>query len=787
MNPAQILVLLIEDNPADSRLVRTMLAEAASDQPVGFEVRTVDRMTGAIQKLVEMACDVILLDLSLPDSTGLESLHRMREVAPHTPIVVLSGLDDESVALQAVREGAQDYLLKGSVDSLLLARVIRYAIERQRAEAELLESEARTRLIVDTALDAVITIDGASRITGWNPQAETIFGWPRQEAIGRFLFDLIIPPRHREAHRQGMAHFLETGEGPVLNTLLEITALQRSGREFPVELSILPIKIGETFNFSAFVRDITERKQRERELEVIALISTALREASKPAEMLPIVLDQVMDLLDTDGAAIALPTPDNNEVVIELGRGQWENATGIRLKNGEGITGRVIATGSTYLSNDPQNDLLFVGKEFLGELKATACVPLITSTTVLGVLWAGKRVDITPEEVQLLTAIADIAGNAISRAMLHEKTEQRLQRLTALRAIDQAITGSFDLRLILRVLLEEVSTQLKVDAADVLILDPFNLTLEYTAGHGFLTSNIVHSRLQLGQGYAGRAASERRTITIPLISQISETFTRRTLVEEEGFISFACVPLIAKGQVKGVLEVFHRSPLTFDPEWLDFLETLAGQAAIAIDNSELFERLQRANIHLALAYDATIEGWSQALDLRDKETEGHSQRVTEMTIQLASSMGFSKQELVHIRRGALLHDIGKMGIPDQILLKPGPLTKEEWETMKKHPQTAYELLFPIEYLRPALEIPYCHHEKWDGTGYPRGLKGDQTPLAARIFAVVDVWDALRSDRPYRPAWPTERVREHIQNQVGIHFDPDVGKVFLQMSNGMQHS
>jgi HD-GYP domain-containing protein (c-di-GMP phosphodiesterase class II) len=140
----------------------------------------------------------------------------------------------------------------------------------------------------------------------------------------------------------------------------------------------------------------------------------------------------------------------------------------------------------------------------------------------------------------------------------------------------------------------------------------------------------------------------------------------------------------------------------------------------------------------------------------------------------------SDEQLVHVRRGALLHDIGKMGVPDRILLKPGPLTDDEWTIMRQHPSFAYEMLAPIQYLRPALDIPYCHHEKWDGSGYPRGLKGEQIPLAARMFAVVDVWDALRSDRPYRRAWPVDRVREHIRDHAGSHFDPAAMAAFLQM-------
>jgi putative nucleotidyltransferase with HDIG domain len=233
--------------------------------------------------------------------------------------------------------------------------------------------------------------------------------------------------------------------------------------------------------------------------------------------------------------------------------------------------------------------------------------------------------------------------------------------------------------------------------------------------------------------------------------------------------------------VLGVLELFHRSRLEPLPEWMEFLAALAGQAAIALDNAALFNHLQQSNADLQLAYDATIEGWSRALDLRDRETEGHSQRVTRLTEQLAAIMGMPDKALVHVRRGALLHDIGKMGVADQILFKPGPLTDDEWVSMRRHPTLAHEMLAPIHYLRPALDIPYCHHEKWDGSGYPRGLKGESIPLAARIFAVVDVWDALRSDRPYRRAWPHDRVRAYLREQSGQHFDLAVVEAFLEMN------
>lgn len=197
-------------------------------------------------------------------------------------------------------------------------------------------------------------------------------------------------------------------------------------------------------------------------------------------------------------------------------------------------------------------------------------------------------------------------------------------------------------------------------------------------------------------------------------------------------------------------------------------------------NRELVERVDARTLELANAYDHMLEGFARALELRDKETEGHSRRVTENSLKLAQRLGIEGQALEEIRSGAILHDIGKISIPDSILHKPGRLTPEERRIVEEHPLTAYKLLSPIAFLKKALEIPYCHHEKWDGTGYPRGLKGEEIPLAARIFAVVDVWDALSNDRSYNKAWPREQIIEYFVEQSGKHFDPQIAGLFLEM-------
>jgi putative nucleotidyltransferase with HDIG domain len=254
--------------------------------------------------------------------------------------------------------------------------------------------------------------------------------------------------------------------------------------------------------------------------------------------------------------------------------------------------------------------------------------------------------------------------------------------------------------------------------------------------------------------------------------------------------SIMCAPLKNKDKLIGVIYVDNRAKAgLFQKSDLDLIKAFANQAAVAIDNATLFDRLQRTNRELQKskdeleeAYQKTLEGWVHALDLKDKETEGHTRRVMSLTERLARSMGVEGEALEHIRRGALLHDIGKMGIPDSILMGKEQLTSDERELMRQHPIYARDMLWPIKFLRPAIDIPYCHHEKWDGTGYPRGLKGMEIPFAARIFMIVDVWDALVSDRSYRKAMPPEEVRQIIRADAGKHFDPNVVKTFLDLDD-----
>jgi putative nucleotidyltransferase with HDIG domain len=380
----------------------------------------------------------------------------------------------------------------------------------------------------------------------------------------------------------------------------------------PVQVSSAPyFQNGQFAGTLSVLADITERKQRESELEVIASTSAALRTTLTRAELLPAVLERVTQLLQVDAAALVVQSPGGTGTRVEHASGGWTHWKAAQELPGQGEIGYVISTGQAYHTRQVSRELALGGPGGTDLACAAAFLPMVAQEKVIGAVCVGRQVEFTEAEMSLLNIVSDIAAHAIQNALLFEEVRDR-------------------------------ATQ------------------------------------------------------------------------------------------------------------------------------------------LAEVYDTTLEGWSRALDLRDRDTEGHTQRVTQMTMRLAQEVGIGEQELVHVQRGGLLHDIGKMGIPDNILHKAGPLTDEEWQVMRKHPEYALEMLVQIAYLRPALDIPYCHHERWDGSGYPRGLKGQEIPLSARVFAIADVWDALRSDRPYRHKWDEVSVRKYIQSEAGNHFDPEIVAVFLQM-------
>ena len=679
-----------------------------------------------------------------------------------------------------------EYAYMGMV-VLMASSLSHEIVEAALVKDELENSEKRFRLlaekiraIFESISDGITVTDLQGTIVDINEMILKIYGYShRDEIIGRSAFDFISKDDWEEA-RVNMEKTLQNGH----SGWVEYRLIKEDGSEFDGEL-LSAVLLKDTdqnpIGFVATTRDISERKRKEREQETIIAVANAMRTAPTLAQLLPIILNQINNLFHTNGSVISLYDTFSDEMVVELGTGIWDWFTGHRIPSSTSINSQVMNTKEVYLTEDIRNEPTFSWSDQLKNPTAVVISPLIVHKEAIGTIWVSREKNFNEEEIRLIGLIRDMAASAIHRSSLHEQTERRLRYLSGLRMIDLAIARSFDLHATLDLLINQVISQLTVDAAAILLLNQTSLTLEFAAGNGFRTEAIREARISLGDSYAGKAAIERKMVHFSSKDTPNHPPQFTSMLKNEGFVEYFGLPLISKGNIKGVLEIFHRTPLQTDPEWLDFMDMLSQQAAIAIDNSELFEDLQHSNLELALAYESTLEGWSHALDMRDKETEDHTQRVVELTLQLANQMGVRDEEFQHIRWGALLHDIGKMAISDDILFKPGSLNEEEMAIMRQHTVFAYKLLSPISYLSQALDIPYNHHERWDGGGYPRGLKGGEIPLAARIFAVVDVWDALRSDRPYRPAWSDEEALEYIRSQSGSHFDPKIVETFLQMA------
>jgi PAS domain S-box-containing protein len=761
-----------------------------------------------------------LLGQSMPEVLGGEVGCLFAESIPR----VLSNGTPENIEYPLEIMGSEHWFLArinpikfGSEVQHTVSLLIRDITDRKVAEEARRASEARFATVFNASPMAIaITGIRDNRLMDVNPAWQTVTGWTRDEVIGHPPDEFILwaDPSEREQMVKIML------DKRVVHGF-EMRSRKKSGEIVNLLMSAEMITVAGEQCMLLVAQDITERKRTEQEIQKrnadLMLINDLNEAANRGRDLESIwevltrgvrntfaAQDTTVYLLSPDGQYLEMQGSTLPKQVV----GQIEKMIGmpiprVRIPLSKAAYFRkLLSNPQGSIVNDPHEiqqwirefaETIFLPKslyaavlkligpisQLLG-IRSVLSIPLISSDRTIGLMDITGKGEFAAEDLERARTISRQVTAVILRKQAEEQAQLQLRRLRALTEIDRAINASLDMHLSLDILLNEVLSELNVDAASVLLLNPVSQMLEYVAGKGFYTSHIKYSRMRIGEGLAGQICLERKPLHVFAPDGVDDRIKREKLFKEEQFVEYYGVPLVSKGVLKGVLEVFHRIPLSPDPGWSKFLETLGEQAAIAVNNAQLFEDIQRSNLELVTAYDATIAGWSRAMDLRDKETEGHSQRVTELTLRLAQKMGMDESELQYVRRGSLLHDMGKLGVPDHILFKPGKFTEEEWEIMKRHPTYAHEMLSPIDYLRSAIDIPYCHHEKWDGTGYPRGLKGDQIPLAARLFAIVDVWDALRSDRPYRPSWSTEQARAYIIEQSGKHFDPKVVEAFLEM-------
>ncbi|MFO7586406.1 MAG: PAS domain S-box protein [Anaerolineales bacterium] len=644
------------------------------------------------------------------------------------------------------------------VTTLLLYVLLRTQLRRwaksvdviEQAQQDLSESNDYLKAVLDATNDAILVVEPKSgKIIDANQRLFEMYGFSQEETVGKPIANLreIVLDYSLKKVYQWAVKVRRTGP-----QIIEWQTRHKDGHLFWVEVSLRFERIGAKNRFVMSVRDINKRREIEENLK-------------ENQRMLDTLISNLPGMVYRCQNSPDWPMNYVSQGVFAL--------TGYRP---EDLTGdNNISFIQLIHPEDRQRDWDKIQEALQMRRSYTLTYRLIDISNIEKWVWEQGRgiFDGNDELLFLEGFITDISKQKQAELALYK----RFAELEALRTIDRAITSSFELRITLDILLKQAVHKLEVDAAAVLLLDSDLQALRYTAAQGFRAVEIESMEYRPGQGLAGRVMLERQPVQV---SDQAEIENDKIFAKQEEFCGYCGIPLIAKGELKGILEIFHRASLPEDPDWRSFLETLANQTAIAIDNAQMFESLRHKNLELALAYDATIEVWSRALELRDGESPGHSERISQLTIRLAQALGLAKNMIGNIRYGVLLHDIGKMGVPYEILLKKGKLTKAEREIMQEHPRHAYKLLANISYLKHALDIPYHHHEKWDGTGYPDGLSGSQIPLAARIFAVVDVWDALTSDRPYRKAWTRKKAIAYLGEQRGKHFDPEILDTFLNL-------
>jgi PAS domain S-box-containing protein/putative nucleotidyltransferase with HDIG domain len=651
---------------------------------------------------------------------------------------------------------------------------------------EEVESEHRFRALAETAPALILMWQAESpdapetaRLVYANPEALRLTGYSLEELQSQPIWAFVHPQDRELVRKRGLARL----RGEDVPARYPFRILTKEGEVRWLDFSAARVELEGRPTILGVGLDITEAKERELTLEAFARLSLTLREADALEDMMEKGLETVMAVMGAEAGSVLIYEGTPPRVRVAADRGWMEKLPPPNPQLEEqSLAARALA-GEVLLSPDPRTDprVLEAARPHIPEGYGVLALPLLAGKEAVGVLflsWPRENLP-GPKEVERVQVLAEVLGSALRRAGLRHKLAQRVEQLEALRAVDQAIAASLDLGLTLEVFLSQ-ALRLPLDAVALFLYRKEEHTLVLQGAKGFLTpKDRLPHRIPLGVGHVGRAALEGEVVHVADLTHDPGTDPEFTL--REGLVSERAYPLFAKGRLLGVLAAFTRRPWDLAPEEEEFLEALVGQGAIALDNALTFQALQRSQRELEAAYDLTLWGWAKAVELRDQETAGHTERVTELTLRLARALGVPEEDLEHLRRGAILHDVGKLALPDAILLKPGPLTEEEWAVMKKHPVYAYEWLSGIPFLRKALDIPYAHHERWDGSGYPRGLQGEAIPLSARIFAVVDVYDALTSDRPYRKAWPKEKALAYLEEQAGRQFDPQVVAAFLRLA------
>ncbi len=753
-------VLYVEDNPMDADLVRITLKKSDGE----FELDWANGVNEGLEKLQSQTpCpyDLVLSDMHLVDGSGLTVLSEIRKTGIPVAVVMVTGQGDEDTAIASLKTGATDYIVKRQNYLKELPDTLRNAL-KQYKDSEIIKQEAIHVLYGEhNATDIDLTLRFMKTHA---PQIDLEVVTTAKDMIDRlsqkdrfYDYDALLIDYHLPGPNI-IDQIKSLRERGIETPIIVITGL--GSEEAAVEILKL-IKTDYVVKTSGYLMRLPVILENAHHLRMLQKEQEALRESE---ERFRLLAENAVDVI----FRIKLSSPLKIEYISPAAEG----VMGYTLE--ELYSDPLILFRNSSSSSDPK--LLSRWAENI----ENPMVNLPFNRKDGREIWLEVRSTILKDSQGKPEFLEGIGRDITQRIQSEHQLREQMERINALHQIDKAITSSFDLRVTYQVLLDQLRQVLHVDAAAVLQFESELIQYQYLTGMGFKTleSNLRnafrHSPLP------SEAIATKKTIQINLNNGQTFSPSMVDILSNERFVKYIATPMVIKGKIKGVLEIYHKSELEPTREWISFLEALAQQAAIALDNSQNFTELQKSQSVLLQAYDDTLMGWANFLDLRDKETEGHTVRVLERTMRAAQRLGVREEDMEHLRRGVLLHDIGKVGVPDHILNKPGPLSDEEWVIMKKHPEYAYQMLAPISFLKQALDVPYCHHERWDGTGYPRGLKGKEIPFTARIFTVFDVFDAITSERIYNKSRSRDDAIDYIRENAGIIFDPDIIDVCIDV-------
>jgi len=812
-------ILSIGGNQVDHQA----LIDYCAREHLAVEIGQAEDFSQAVEIISSREVDLVITDFQVGQTPVFDRLELMNG----TPWIVLTAHGNENIAVQSLKYGAVDYLVLDSAQSYLplLVESIRQSIQNQsqgqeisvehaaaltqskkllaeetlqkeRIQESLQESREIYRQFFQASPDAAFICSMDGRWIDMNQSALEMFGYQKREEIWK---DTIINIYWEPGDQKDFATLLD-GQQSVQDHPLNFK--NKNGKKIETLISAAPYVIGgKVIGYQGFIRDITAEIKAGKEQQALDQLSQDLGTSLSPDAIYESVVQQIRKLFQPD--AIQIHRIISGQVVAQPDcRWQTNNFPSdmdleacfipnlVEAIYQKAIQKRevICCAGLRPVLDPADNSDQEVNVEECSETisvidgGSTLIGPLVVEEQPIALIQLIDRDHqrYSPEDLSLLTRITNLVAIGLRKAYLYQESLDLVKKLTSLQRIENVVLENLSLPTTLDMLVDQLVKELGVDAADILYLHPKLGTLKFITQTGFRQNILQHTDLEIGEGLAGKAALSKAMVQVEDLKSTEVDTPRSLEFFAEEFQAYFGVPLLAKGRLVGVMELFHRGQLKPDQAWLDLLEMVAGLAAIAIDHQNLYKNLERSKTEINQSLDVILEGWAQALELRGIESQGHWQRIVELSLGLAEKLGIEGENLVDIRRGALLHDIGKMCIPDQVLHKGSQLTDKEWELIGRHPVDAYELLKPVEGLKTALEIPLHHHERWDGEGYPHQLSGEEIPFAARLFAVVDVWDALNTDRPYRKAFTYDEAVTYMREQSGKHFDPTIVEAFLEI-------